>query len=395
MYGNIPFAIGNKTIEIGDQVFDLGRLTTDTLNIPDEEIQKWITLGDSLDEDMAQYGRDHDILHWRQSCKKLAQLDRRMCVFPLFRCIRTNDGILSEFAAFLKDLNPPEDMAEDIWLWLDMDDIPYPRLCCYHNLREIWNLYRKHVEVIRSMVSDLVTFNRTIHTFITEYLLSLDVLTSRTYAKALHDFTVQPHHNDDGQTGSELIREVGFHLLGDQMAVGYLPRETKDGSGEYLIYEEYATTDLRTLLKADFYHALMVGYTIRRCECCGRYFLQKKAYKTKYCDQPNPDNPKYTCAQIGRRRRGIKELRKDDPKSRALVRCLDRIDRDLSRGCITEADRETLRKKANDLFTSALRNSRMTADAFDKSLQSKALYPLCGVVRKSKPRGRPKKDPAS
>ena len=41
------------------------------------------------------------------------------------------------------------------------------------------------------------------------------------------------------------------------------------------------------------------------------------------------------------------------------------------------------------------RISRMTADAFDKSLQSKALYPLCGVVRKSKPRGRPKKDPTS
>ena len=171
MYGNIPFAIGNKTIEIGDQVFDLGRLTTDTLNIPDEEIQKWITLGDSLYEDMAQYGRDHDILHWRQSCKKLVQLDRRMCAFRLFRCIRTDDGILSEFSTFLKDLNPPGDMTEDIWLRMGLDDIPYRRLCCCHNLSEIWNLYRKHVEVIRSMVSDLVT---------------IDTLSFKEDAKAVH-----------------------------------------------------------------------------------------------------------------------------------------------------------------------------------------------------------------
>ena len=391
MYGNIAFIIGNKTIEVGNQVFDLGSLTTEILNIPDDEILKWRTLGDSLFEDMTQYSRDHDIMHWRQSCRKLVQLEQRMCAFHLFRCIRTDDGILSEFNAFLKALNPPEDMTEDIWLYLDLDDIPYPRLCCCHNLREIWDLYRKLVEVIHSMVSDLVTFNRTIRTFISEYLLSLDVLTPRTYAKALYDFTVQPHHNDDGQTGSELIRDVGFYLLGDQMAVGYLPRETKEGSGEYLIYEEYATTDLRTLLKADFYHALMVGYTIRRCECCGRYFLQKKAYRTKYCDQPNPDNPKYTCAQIGRRSRGIKELKKDDPKSQALQRCLDRIDSDLSRECITEADRQKLRKKAEDIFFHARTTPTVSADALDASLQSENLYPLVGVVRKSKPRGRPKK----
>ena len=73
------------------------------------------------------------------------------------------------------------------------------------------------------------------------------------------------------------------------------------------VYEYYETMHLQLMLKLDFYKALEAGYIIRKCENCERYSLLQKGYHTKYCDLPNPANPKYTCAQLGYRLRGIKE----------------------------------------------------------------------------------------
>jgi len=50
-----------------------------------------------------------------------------------------------------------------------------------------------------------------------------------------------------------------------------------------------------------------------------------------------------------------------------------------------------LYKKAKDPFHTAETEVDTSYEAFEQMLQSENLYPLCGVVRKSKPRGRPKR----
>ena len=37
-------------------------------------------------------------------------------------------------------------------------------------------------------------------------------------------------------------------------------------------------------------------------------------FSIKYCDNPAPDNPKYTCAQLGYHRKELKELQADNTK---------------------------------------------------------------------------------
>ena len=105
------------------------------------------------------------------------------------------------------------------------------------------------------------------------------------------------------------------------------------------------------MLKLDFYKALEAGHIIRKCQNCGRYFLLQKGYHTKYCDLPNPANPKYTCAQLGYRLRGIKEDAEGSPLAQALYRCYQRIDKDRSRGVITAEERTRLREKRRNCTT--------------------------------------------
>ena len=153
-----------------------------------------------------------------------------------------------------------------------------------------------------------------------------------------------------------------------------------------------AGESLLMLLKIDFYKALEAGHLIRRCEYCGRVFLLAKRLHTKYCDNPAPDNPKYTCAQMGYRLTRRKEEPGDDPKADALRRCLNRIAKDCSRQIITAEDKDLLKAKVEELYHAAKIRSGVTYEEFEESLKSKNLYPLCGVTRKSNPVGHPKKE---
>lgn len=89
--------------------------------------------------------------------------------------------------------------------------------------------------------------------------------------------------------------------------------------------------------------------------------------------------------------RGVKETADDSPLAQALYRCYRRIDKDKSRGHITQEEQKRLLAKAEDLYHKAKTTAGASYDAFDRSLAMKNLCSLCGVVRKANPRGRPKK----
>ena len=138
--------------------------------------------------------------------------------------------------------------------------------------------------------------------------------------------------------------------------------------------------------------SLGAGHVIRQCECCRRYFLLTKGYHTKYCDHPNPDNPKYTCAQLGYRQTGMKEAARDDPKKQALLRCYQRLNKDVSRGNLTSEQRDVLYSKAEDLHHEARLNPEITFEAFDRSLATDHLCQLFNITRTVKKAGRPRKN---
>lgn len=381
MYQSIVYTVGKKTIEVGSLEYTLGEITTEVLNIPFEEYKEMKAELLSAEEDMKEYFQTKNIDHWRSANEHLKQLDRMLCVHSVFANLKDETCALAEADSLFTSLfqTTLDGFAVEV-----PDDYLSPG-----DLEMKWTMYLSTYATYRNIVSDLYSFNYTIQHFISFYLTSLKKLDSSHYAAALCYFL-----NDD-RTAEKLIANPfngsGLFAEADSVVLRYIPRQVHPYVDKYEIYEYYEAKNLQTLLKTDFYRALSSGHIIRRCECCERYFLLTKGYHTKYCDRPNPENPRFTCAQIGYRNSGQKEVAQDDPRAQSLHRCYQRLNKDVSRGVLTSDQRDALYKKANDLYFEARTNSQITFAELDRSLATVNLCQLCSIERKTGKVGRPRK----
>lgn len=435
MFGSISFCIGDKCIEINGKKLSLGDLTIEFLNLPKNKysaMRKQLDLAQSKSD---KYTQSKQLSDWFEANEEYIKLDAMICKNPCLALVREVTDILaearqltaqisifedddceltgydleiqSEISVYEDYLEHPEnyggtdksylkntETGEQLVFETLQTPIPDPppektrALLVYPgNLACKWEYYKNYCNAYAQALYDIESFNNTIYNFINFFLSSLKKLDANNYALALEDFLNHPRTD---KLIANPMRETGCFTANDKVVMRHIPREANEGSGVYKIYQYYEVESLQALLKMDFYKALDAGYVIRKCEYCGRYFLLKKGYHTKYCDNLAPDNPKYTCAQLGYHRKGIKELQADNPKAQSLHRCYLRIDKDLSRGVITRRDKEKLYRKAQDLYYDATVRSGTSNEDFENRLASKNLYPLCNVIRKTKPRGRPK-----
>ena len=437
MFGCISFCIGDKHIEINGKKFSLGDLTTEFLNLPKD---KYAAMREQLElaqNKLKEYMRSKKLSDWYEANEEYIKLDAMICEFPCLRLVREETTIFAEaqqltaqmsmfedddfelseydlevlnkITAYEDYLENPENYGgidkeyyrstkTDKEFYVPVEQPPIPELppektrallIFPGNLTVKFLYYKEYCDAYEKALLDIESFNDTIFHFIKYFLSALIKLDANNYAGALYDFFNHPRAN---KLIANPTQRNGFFTANDQVIIRHEPRETFEGSGEYKIYQYYEVESLQALLKMDFYKALETGYIIRKCEYCGRYFLLKKGYHTKYCDNPAPDNPKYTCAQLGYHRKGIKELQADNPKAQSLRRCYLRIDKDFSRGVITQEEKYKLYRTAQDLYYDATVRSGTSNEEFEDQLASKNLYPMCDVVRKTKPRGRPKSE---
>jgi hypothetical protein len=427
LFGCISFCIGDKCIEINGKKLSLGDLTTEFLNLPKDKyaaMRKQLELAQSK---AYKYIISKQLSDWYDANEEYIKLDAMICEIPCLDLVREetdifeetrqltaqismfeNDDceltdydleVLNKITAYEDYLEHPENYGgtnKEFFSTVPQPPIPEPppektrALLVYPgNLDCKWEYYKNYCDAYAQSLYDIESFNNTIFNFIKFFLSSTEKMNADSYASALYDFFNFPRAD---KMIANPMRGTGLFTANDQVIMRHMPRETFEGSGIYKIYQYYEVESLQALLKMDFYKALESGYIIRKCEYCGKYFLLKKGYKTKYCDNPAPDNPKYTCAQLGYHRKGIKELQADNPKAQSLRRCYLRIDKDLSRGVITRKEKEKIYRTAQDLYYDATTKSGTYNEEFEQQLASKNLYPLCNVVRKTKPRGRPKSE---
>ena len=436
MFESIAFYIGEKVLGLNDREYPLGELTAEVLNISPEEYHELQRTLDRANRYMKRYEKSRQMRDWFDANEEMIRLHEALCRYQTFQLIQEGEEVLyeartlteqyslfkgeetfvlgkrdkevldaiGEYEAYL--LNPEEYGGTYYFGFRSGDDyflqsVPKPpippeppektrALLIWPGSMELkWDFYKKHCRNYGEVLLDIASVCQTLHNFIRMELSGLYHLTPDNYVAALHGFLF----NDRAHKWiANPVEKTGFYTRMDDVRLHLIPRETAPGSGTFKVYEYYEAGRLQTMLKLDFYKALEVGHLIRKCENCGRYFLLRKGYHTKYCDLPNPNNPKYTCAQLGYRLRGVKEDAEDSPLSQALYRCFQRIDKDRSRGVITVEERKLLREKAQELYHTARTRAGTTYEAFNASLASAKLYPLCGVRRKSNPRGRPKRE---
>ena len=437
MFTSIAFYIGEKVLGLNNREYPLGELTAEVLNISPEEYHELQRMLDKAMESMDCYEEKHQMQDWFDANEEMIRLHESLIRYRIFRLIQERPEVLYEARTLTEQytlfpengkalapgerdlsilgaimdyenyLEHPKDYGGEDILTLQWGEERYtmsePRppippappdktrslLIVPGPLEMKWEFYKNYCMTYGAVLMDIASVCQTLRAFIRMGLSKLDRLTPDNYMAALHTFLF---HEQAHKWIANPVDGTGFYTRMDDVRLHLIPRETVPGSSTFKIYEYYEADQLQTLLKLDFYKGLEAGHLIRRCENCGRYFLLQKGYHTKYCDLPNPTNPKYTCAQLGYRLRKVKEEAEDSPLSQALYRCFQRIDKDKSRGNITAEERELLREKAQELYHTARTRPGTSYDAFDASLSAEKLYPLCGVQRKSRPRGRPKRN---
>lgn len=437
MFASIAFYIGEKVLGLNDREYPLGELTAEALNISPEEYHELRRMLDKVMESMDRYEENHQMQDWFDANEKMIRLHEALIQHRIFRLIQDKPEVLYEartlteqYTLFPEDgdtlapgerdlsilgaimdyenyLEHPKDYGREEILTLQWGEERYimsePRppippappdktralLIVPGSLEMKWEFYKNYCMTYGTVLMDIASVCQTLRAFIRMGLSKLDRLTPDHYVAALHTFLF---HERAHKWIANPVDGTGFYTHMDDVRLHLIPRETVPGSGTFKVYEYYEADQLQTMLKLDFYKGLEAGHLIRRCENCGRYFLLQKGYHTKYCDLPNPTHPKYTCAQLGYRLRGVKEDAEDSPLSQALYRCFQRIDKDRSRGNITAEERTLLREKAQELYHTARTKPGTSYEAFNTSLSTEELYPLCGVQRKSRPRGRPKRN---
>ena len=439
MFDTIAFYVGDKHLGLYGGEYLLGELTTELLNIPREEYFQMRKTLEQAQACLAKYQQSKDMQDWFNANEHFISLDDMMCRHRIFRLLKNNDDVLSDareltgqFSLFRTEdyrmgehdfevlhqitecenyLEHPEEYGGTNTATLqdvrdgseftvsdpqpDIPPVPPPKtralLIIPGDLSMKWDYYIHHTSMYASVLLDVDSLNYTIKNFMKFSLSKLERLNANSYVAALSGFLF---HERSYKLVSNPISGTGNYTASDTVRMHHIPRETAPGSGVFKVYEYYEVDTFQTLIKLDFYKALEAGHIIRRCECCDRCFLLQKGYRTKYCDMPNPDNPRYTCQQIGYSRRRVKEDAVDCPLAQSLKRCHQRIDKDLSRGHITEQDKERLYRKSNDLYHRARTKPGTSYDDFERSLASDNLYPLCGVQRTANRRGHPPKGKA-
>ena len=369
MFEMISFCVGNKTIELNGQEFSLGELSVECLNITIPEYREMETQLKTARQKMELYQSSRDLKDWKVCHREFSTLEEMLCRHRLLQIVRGEFSYLANIEDFFR--HPRKYEKEGM------------------NAAYLWERAREFYSSYGAILSDIAAFNDTIRRFMEIFLSHTKRTSHSSYVEALHAFFNDEHASK--WIPSPLNSRTAFYTAADPVMLWNIPRETSPGSGVFKIYQCYEGYCLQTLLKADFYGALEAGYTIRRCEYCKRFFLCKDGRRTKYCDRPAPDDPTHTCAQLGYRFYGIKEAAGDDPRAQSLRRCRQRIDKDFARGKISAEERERLYQKAKDLFHRAETRPGVSFDQFERSLASENLYPLCGIQRKGKSRGRPKK----
>lgn len=251
-----------------------------------------------------------------------------------------------------------------------------------------WPAYKSYFAQFKAILNDITIFRNVTGHFIQNYIMPLQKLNTRNLSSVVTRLNTDYYR----MSFPEEEKIVFYPYHNTPIILDFETILSSSATNDFQIFETYTTENLLMLLKIDFYKALEAGHLIRQCEYCGRFFLLTKRLHTKYCDTPAPDNPKFTCAQMGYQKSRKKEQPEDDPKADSLRRCLNRIATDCYRNNITEKERDLLKAKARALYHESKIRAGVTYEEFEKSLASANLYPLCNVVRKTNPVGHPKKE---
>lgn len=129
------------------------------------------------------------------------------------------------------------------------------------------------------------------------------------------------------------------------------------------------------MLRADFFEGLCVGHAPKKCRICGKWFLTTNARHTKYCGGFAPgDKLGRTCRQIGNLRgREQRELAPDHPIKKIYNRRMNTIDKKLDRGTLDQEAAAVMKRLAKRKMQQAISDVAYAQGSYAAEMEQAAL----------------------
>ena len=129
------------------------------------------------------------------------------------------------------------------------------------------------------------------------------------------------------------------------------------------------------MLRADFFEGLCVGHAPKKCRICGKWFLTTNARHTKYCGGFAPgDKLGRTCRQIGNLRgREQRELAPDHPIKKIYNRRMNTIDKKLDRRTLDQDAAAVMKRLAKRKMQQAISDVAYAQGSYAAEMEQAAL----------------------
>lgn len=348
-----------KTVIHGKEYL-AGQIASEMLNCSDEEIATLMEDGDELAK------------HFNQMVD---------CASVTPEIMRGITGILARMNTKFLNLPMYQRLEVDISNHNKMSKFySYPKNCLplNNNSSTEFRVLFSHVSYYAQAPRGLQKFRGVIIRLEKDKFSQLKRRDTESYAKAARQF-----FNSNPYTSNRkpfpLQKATGEYVPFMHLTMAYIFCADPKDKNRTIIAERTFFEDMFSFLASDFYRGLQYGHAPMKCANCGRYFLNDKGYANRrYCDGRDPDQPEYTCRQVGAYNTNGEEEKGKEPAdssapSRLCSNAKNRF-RGLYRyGTISEANLERLLNEVDKLKAKALRG-KLTDAQLEEALLSETLY---------------------
>ncbi len=269
---SVMFWEGN--VMIGDTSRPLGQITTDILNLDEDDITEI----------------EKRIKAFLTEMRGLQKQKNDSAVFPLQKKLNAAWDVIFNLPIY-------RDLAMDDWTSRNL----FPMLLADEDKwEESFRDGSDGNQMLREFLSRLEYFAASLRNFIGQiagmlglYFEELKRRNASSYAEAY-----KCYFHDMATAGAGFSFDRQFEQS-FSVQVKFTPMSHPKKSGESILAEETEFSSLSHFLYTDFYRGLISGNVPRRCHNCGRYFLLNSGYDTCYCNNIAPGETDRTCRKVG------------------------------------------------------------------------------------------------
>lgn len=256
----------NDRVSIDGKVLPVGQVSTDVLNLSDEQIftlrQKTDETVEVLNADLFNTQTPKDLVSGSAVREKLEELLDSIMTLPPYKHMN------GEFASNL--LSETTDSEFLTGFMKKLTDIP----------------------------EELNTFRVNVCTMLDSFFERVKRRNAEHYALAVNDFLSDRELQE--KIADLLSDDQKYQFLQDRNAqIGYTAMPDPEEPQKYVVAERMVWGSIASFLHADFFRGLMKGNVPRRCHNCGKFFLLMKAYNICYCLNIAPGDTRRTCREVG------------------------------------------------------------------------------------------------